>query len=334
MGVTALIATAVLGWQLSIPGAVSYFPGEYFDLTGRQHLTSLVLERWPGPSGLLRLWMSEDLDEKRRVVLLLGGAAHHDATLLPAYAEAAVDESPRVRQAAVYGYRLLTGDPVPDVSQGVDLQSGQKLQHEIWAMASTLRRHTLVQVWLHALLVGKGHGLPGWSGLVLQRPESICLKAVDRVFGPEDLPDLVMAYRLSPVERHRISLLKLIEGITLQRFIVRPRGERATWGLRTYRDGMKRFEGWLDARCDVDSESIVGARVRRVTGQSVRPFTAEACSAWLRMLAHSNSRWWSLVADRLYQCGAPYHQMSILGAEGRGNEDGRELLLSWYRLSR
>lgn len=51
------------------------------------------MNSWPGPTELMRLWREGELTEEQRVALLLGGAAHHDPMMLPAYREALVSES-------------------------------------------------------------------------------------------------------------------------------------------------------------------------------------------------------------------------------------------------
>ncbi len=109
----------------------------------------------------------------------------------------------------------------------------------------TLRHSTMVEMWLQAVLGAEEKEFPGWYGVRLRRAESDCFRAVERLVEIEDLDILVDCYRLSDNLSTKITLIKLIEALTLSRFIVMPTGERQGWGPQVFKNAMSSFEGSL-----------------------------------------------------------------------------------------
>ena len=128
----AMIAAAqlALGSAVLHASEVSHFPGSYFDSSGRPQLQARVLQSWPGPATLVEQWRSAALESPQRLAILLGAPVHHDPSLLPLYREAIQSETPRVRQAAAYGYHDLIGDRLPDVKSGVSGREAVRLAAE------------------------------------------------------------------------------------------------------------------------------------------------------------------------------------------------------------
>jgi hypothetical protein len=292
--------------------------------------------QWPGPSGLRALWESDQLSEEDRVALLLGAAAHHDARLLRLYREAVGSDSQRLRQAGVYGFHDLIGDRLPDVSGGVDDRTAELIEDQISAIYWTARRDGLVAMWLQAALVGEDKVLPGFRGLAPERGAADCFRAVDRLMQPEDLDLLVTAYRVSTVHATRLALLTLIEGLTLSRYVVKPIGDRKPWGSEIYDAALVQMDSWvemwLDRRCTLDYRQVVAQNLARVGAVGVDPLHPDACHVWGLILQKGDARWWATAARRLYECGGPWSQLSVLQADSKANRARRDRLVRWFRL--
>jgi hypothetical protein len=282
------------------------------------------------------MWYEGGLKENQRVALLLGAAAHHDASMLELYLEAVVSDSPRLRQAAAYGYRDLIGDGLPNVARGVDDDAAQRLAAEIGAVQSTLGSHSLVEMWLHAALHDEERSLPGYRGILQRRPSDACFRAVERLMGPEDLEALITAYRVSEDLANRIPLLRLIEALTLNQFIVMPIGDRKGWGAEVYQDGVHLLDVWLveqaDQRCDLDYGPVVSASLSKMGAIGVNPLDPEACGVWGLVLSQGDPRWWATASRRLYECGGPWRELSVLQASSDENRSLRNSLMKWYGL--
>jgi hypothetical protein len=164
----------------------------------------------------MALWREGGLDEPAQVSLLLGGAVFHDPVLLPAYREAVTSELPRVRQAAIYGYRDLLADNLPDVRGGVNDGDAAQLGEEMEWVMRTIARRSMLELWLQALLAHDGLALPGWRGVTLERQPTVSLRAVEQLVFVEDLNLLLEAYDISQDYSTRVNLLKLVEAISLR----------------------------------------------------------------------------------------------------------------------
>jgi hypothetical protein len=338
--VTHLVAMLVLqvGGAAALGGVsdARYFPGAYFNADGRERLQRTAMETWPGPSVLLESWRTGELDEEERVGLLLGAAAFHDPGLLPLYREAIRSDSQRLRLAAAYGYRDLLADLLPDVGGGVSDQQAQLLEAEMTAVARTLRRQPLVAMWLQTVLASEGGQLPGYQGVVLERPATVAFQAVERLMGPEDTDLLVAAYQTARENGHRISLLQLIEGLTLNIFILKPQGARTGWKPSDIWDSaLTRLDLWIGQwqrrGCRIDSRRALAANLARMGAQGVDPFGPQACGLWVEILRRGQPTWWSQAARRLYDCGGPWIEISVLRAESAPDQQRRNYLLRWYR---
>lgn len=337
-----VIVASLLALQLALvpnmlsSGEVKYFPGSYFDEVARSRLQKRVMERWPGPAALRQLWLEGDLGENQRIALLLGAAAFHDPWLLELYREAVQSDSQRVRQAAAYGFRDLIADRLPNVAGGVDDQSAEYLNIEMRGVSRTLRYRSMVEMWLQGALVSEGKSLPGYRGIVPQRSPEVCFQAVERLMGPEDLEVMVRAYGISTHRRNRIPLLKLIEALTLNQFIVRPIGDRKAWGSEIYEDALESLDAWisywLDQRCTVDYGRMVSRSLDQMGAAGVRPIGPAACYVWGLVLEQGDPRWWAMAARRLYECGGPWVELTVLQADSAQNHRRRDGLVTWYRL--
>jgi hypothetical protein len=294
------------------------------------------MDRWPGPSGLIELWDSGELDEEDRVALLLGAAAHHDPRLLRLYRAAVVSDSQRLRQAGAYGYHDLLGDRRPNVSRGVDDAASERLSAEIRAVDWTLRRRSLIELWLQALLANEELGLPGYEGVVPVRSSTDCVRAIDRVMAPEDLQLLITAYQISQTRRNRIGLLRLVEGMTLSRFVVKPKGDRAVWGGEVYDRALREFdasiERWSGRRCRIGFRRVVSSNLEKLGAVGVDPLHPDACHVWGQILLLEEPTWWAIAARQLYSCGGRWSNMSVLQADSADNRARRDALIKWHRL--
>jgi hypothetical protein len=335
MGAVILIQAAVSTAVVS-SDEIRFFPGSYFERRARADLQRTAMDRWPGPSGLIRLWDSGELGEEDRVALLLGAAAHHDPRLLRLYRAAVTSDSQRLRQAGAYGYHDLLGDRRPNVSRGVDDAASERLSAEIRAVYWTLRRQSLVELWLQALLANEELGLPGYEGVVPERAATDCLSAIDRVMASEDLQLLITAYQISQTRQHRIGLMRLIEGMTLSRFITKPQGDRAVWGQEVYDRALGELdasiERWTSRRCRIGFRRVVSANLERLGALGVDPLHPDACYVWGQILLLEEPAWWAIAARQLYSCGGRWSSLSVLQADSAGNRARRDALIKWHRL--
>lgn len=327
------LATVLSGFVLPAE-VVTYFPGSYFDARLREPLQRQVMAVWPGPTELVRQWREAELSEGQRVALLVGGAVYHDPVMLPLYREAMASESQILRQAAAYGYRDLIADRLPRVDVVIDDESARILGDEMRWMARTLQRAPLLAVWLQSALVQEGATLPGWQGVTLHRAPRECLRSAARLAGPGDLDLLVTAFELSSDMGNRIAILEIIEAVSLSRFIVMPTGNRAGWGMDVYKTAFQslrvKIRRWRLHGCTVDGEAVLRENLRAQQIEIADPLGPEACGLWLVVLRKGSPRWWSLAAQRLYACGGPWYELSVLQPDTEQNRARRNRLANWY----
>ncbi len=316
MGVLALVLASATAASPLAADELQWFPGDYFDRYARASLQRQVLSGWPGPTGLLRLWRSGALAEDERLGVLLGGAAFHDPVLLPLYREAVGSPSQRLRQAAAYGYRDLIADRLPDVRGGVDASAAEALDEEMAWVASTLRRRSLVELWLQSALAHGGASLPGWDAVTLQRTPADCLLAVEKLVDVGDLDLLAGGYRLAADRGLRIGLLKL-RGPQVY--------EQAFAGLDAA------LQRWARGGCAVDGVAVLRERLAAMGAAGVEPMGPEACVLWVNVLDKGDPQWGLPAARRLYACGGPFLELSALDAGSERNAAQRRELLRWFR---
>ncbi len=329
---TGLLLAAALAFSPAIVASpeTRHFGTEYYDSVVRAQFQERVLVAWPGPSGLLELWHSGELSGGQKMSLLLGGAAFHDTQLLPLYREALLGGAPRLRQAAAYGYRDLIGDDVPSVRGGVSREIARGLVGELDAVARTVQRTTLVEMWLASALAEEGRRPPGWQGITFKRSSAACLKAVERLARTQDLEAVVGAYELSGDRGNRVFLMRLIEGLSMGRLVVKPRGQGKGWGSKVYDEAFERLDRWLSLQCDLTVAAVLEKGVSNLGVRGVDPMSPAACDVWLQILAKGPPPFWAVAADRLYHCGGPAIRLSLIRADTEPNRNRRKRLRDWY----
>ncbi len=325
-----LAAAVTLSPALLLSPETRNFGTEFYDSVARGHFRERVLVAWPGPSGLLELWYSGRLSGRKKMSLLLGGAAFHDTQLLPLYREALLTGDRQLRQAAAYGYRDLIGDDVPNVRGGVTPEMARALAGELDAVARTVRSATLVEMWLASALAAEDRIPPDWNGITFKRPAATCFRAVDRLVGPEDLPAVVGAYEMSVNLANRVSLTRLIEGLSMGRLVVKPQGEGQGWGSKIYHEAFERLDRWLGNQCDLGVSAVLTRGFSNLGVRGVDPMSPAACDAWLQVLTKGPPSSWAVAADRLYLCGGPAIRLSMSRADTKSNRDTRKRLRAWY----
>jgi hypothetical protein len=332
---------AVFGrWVLTLPliaaGAVPFspelasFPGPVFEATRSEGFFERAPLQWPGPDTLVKVWRGGGLDQHDMLSLLLGGAAFHDPKLLPILREAATHPDGRVRQAAVYGYRHLIGDGVPNVAPGVSLEDGRRVGEEIRLMEQTLRLQPLAAIWIQAALTTEGRSLPGWSGVVPRRPASSCWLAVERVLQPEDLDLLTAAAAISEDRANRLALMRLVETFALERFEARDRDPMLGKSRKDQDRALEKFDAWLSRRCGRSFDVLVANQLVALGLPRMDPMSQQACTAWELVLLSGDSAWWPLAARQLAACGAPAVELSRFRRGSKSNEQRREWVLDWF----
>ena len=335
MGVATLLMFSLVGASSVSSQAVGWFPGGYFDSRVKAGFQAEVMKSWPGPSQLLQLWDTGGLDVEDQVSLLLGGAAFHDPVLLPAYRDAVTAPSQRVRQAAVYGYRDLIGDSMPDVSRGIIDADAALLGEEMDWVAETLDSRTLLEMWLQSLLAVEKAEIPGWSGVTLRRQPDVCVRAIERLADTGDLNLLLEAYDLSQDFGTRVNLLKIVEAVTLSRFIIMPEGsEKKGWGRQVFVTAMGGLESarrrWTSDSCVVEGETVLDRNLEAMGVTGLDPFAEAGCQVWVNVLERGYPRWWKLAARRLYACGGPWVELSALSPGGSRDRERKKRLLEWF----
>jgi hypothetical protein len=317
---------------LSAPG-VEEFPGARFDGAAREALEQRVLTVWPGPAGLLSLWQTGVLDEEEQVALLLGGGSFHDPQLLPAYLEGIASPAPRVRSAALVGYRELLADEAPTLEGGVSPEAAGATLEEMQEVVATLRRSTLVELWMAALLATEGISVPGWSGVVLHRQPRVCYEALDRLLWPEDLDQVLAVYDLAEDPMLLGPLVPFVEGMALERFPVRPWQAGRRWSRQIFDEADRAVRAWRDARCREARAWPAEDRLAALIANSGHPVGAGACEAWLEVLARGRASWWPMAVRQLYRCGAPPQFVPMSRGEGPETREVRTRLLGWYGIA-
>lgn len=335
MGAAIMLLMTAINFSAVSSELVGWFPGDYFNGRPRTALQREVLENWPGPTELVRLWNEGNLSEEERVILLVGGAAFHDPQLLAVYRQAVISDSQRIRQAAIYGYRDLLADGLPNVNVEIDDRSASLLGEEMRWVERTLRKSSMVEMWLQAVLSTEDKEFPGWRGIRLQRSVSNCYRAIERLVEIEDLDFLVNCYRLTDNRSTRINLIKLIEAVTLSRFIIMPSGGKQGWGAHVFDDAMGSLEHslrqWSKGRCAVDGETALRHNLKIMGVPEIDPLARENCRLWVNVLEKGLPQWWMMASRKLYACGGPWYGLTAFSPENQRNKEMRQQLLSAWR---
>lgn len=336
MGLNISIAAMLLATTNFVSPEVARFPGSFFEAKAKVHLQRRAMDTWPGPSQVVDQWRSRDLEPQEKMAILLGMSASHDPVLLPLYREAVMSDHGRIRMAAAYGYRELLGDALPNVANGVDLESAGQLAAEMDAVAQTLRERPLVEFWLQSVLMDDGASMPGWRGAVVRRPKGIGLRAVERVLSFDDFKYLATAYRLAPSKDTRVSLIRLLEAITLREFLIMPTDARAGWGSKHINEALEAADTyvdyWIDVRCTTDPNLILAASMNAMGVRGVPPLAPELYGFWLDVLKNGAGPWHMMAARQLYDLGGRWSQLSVLRADSPLQIANRDELILWYRL--
>jgi hypothetical protein len=171
--------------------------------------------------------------------------------------------------------------------------------------------------------------------VTLQRQPSVCLRAVERLVGIEDLDLLLTAYDITGDFGTRVGLLKLVEAVTLSRFVVIPDGGSKGWGRQVFTTAMDALAGarkrWSRGGCSVDGEAVLIENLRSLGVSGVDPLAADGCGVWLGVLDRGFPQWWMLASRRLYACGGPWVEISALEPGSDSGPELRNRLLEWYR---
>ena len=333
MVLTSIVLAAATSGFVPPAEAVSHFPGDFFDTRVREPLQRSVMASWPGPTELVRLWREGDFTDQQRVALLVGSAAFHDPVLLPIYREAVASDAQILRKAAVYGYRDLIGERLPNVALPIDDEMVKPLQGEMRWVGRTLQRVPLIAMWLQSALVQEGASLPGYMGVKMTRSTADCFRAAGRIARPEDLDLLVTAYEMVDDLSSRVALVRLIEGVSLSRFIAIPTGPKKGWGLEVYENAFRKLDRsiqqWRVDGCVTDGEEVIRRNLRGLGVDVEEPFGPEACTAWMAVLDTEISRWWTLAARQLYDCGCPWYEISLQRPESKSSARARQQLRAW-----
>lgn len=314
---------------------LTYFPSSYFDANGRTTVQRRAMEKWPGVMVLRQIWWNDPgLKKPGRMAILVGGGVTHDRDLITVYIDAINRPSQPVRKAAMYGYHDLIGDKLPDVRADISDQTALTMTRRMRKMRISLQRNSLVEVWLHAMLHDEGKRLPGFRGYSPRSSARDSLFAVERVMTPEDLESLILAFQVSENQISRVGLMRLIESITLSRFLGTAKGSRFGSGPKDLEQGMKRLdeaiESWRGSDCSIDVDRVLRSRMAEMGATVSDPRSGDACFVWQRVLQVGDPVWWPTAARQLYVCGGPWVELSVLQSDAEWNHARRDKLLEWY----
>jgi hypothetical protein len=334
MGACSLFLAAAVGATSLASPETAHFPGGFFESHAKASLQRRAMESWPGPSQLVARWKAGALERQEKVALLLGAAAFHDPVLLPLYREALASDDERLRMAAAYGYRNLIADSIPWVAGGVDDAAARALAAEVDAVASTLRERPLVELWLQAALANEDASMPGWRGVVLQRPVGVCTRALEAVVVVDDLELLATAFRTAETRELQLVLLQLLEAVTLQRFFVKPMDPGRGWGIKHVNEAVGAAEDyleyWIDRRCSVDPKTVLASSMTAMQAPRVDPRSPDSYYVWQRILLEGRPPWRMTAARVLYEFGGRWQPLPASRAASAKGETAREALLEWY----
>lgn len=336
MSLNISIVAMVVAAANFVSPEVSHFPNSYFEAGAKPILQRRAMEKWPGPSQLVEMWHAGEFNGREKMAVLLGASAWHDPILLPLYRESITSSNARMRMVAAYGYRDLLADGLPNVTSGVDPESAQRLAAEMDAVAETLRTRPLVEFWLQAALAADGGSMPGWRGVVLQRPRGACLRAVEQVMEFDDFSYLTTAYRAAEKRGTRLGLLRLLEAVTLQEFLVIPSGDRATWGATNMDEALGALDAylalWVDRRCTIDPEPILESSAVALGAKGVDPLAPNSYHFWLLLLKQGTSSQRVMAARRLYQLGGRWSTLSLFQSGSPEQVAAVDEILAWYQI--
>ncbi|MEE4270846.1 MAG: hypothetical protein V2I67_04175 [Thermoanaerobaculales bacterium] len=336
MSVGFILSVAVTVATSFVSPEAGHFPSRFFDTKAKPRLQQRAMDQWPGPSQMLDLWRAGALDRDSKVAVLLGCSASHDPVLLPIYREAVTSSDPRLRMAAVYGYRDLLGDGLPNVSTGVDIEAGRRVALEMDVVAETLRARPLSEFWLQALLTAEGGVMPGWTGVSMRRPPGVCVGALEKVIDIEDFGLLATAWRSAEQMTTKMALVRLLEATTLQSFMVQPQGDRTGWGKRDMEEALAATDAfvtlWLDQQCTTDPDRVVGYSLSRMGVRGVRPTDPHGWDLWVALLDRGEPAWRMIAAKRLYALGGRWAELSVFQAGSPSQVQRLDMLRRDYGL--
>jgi hypothetical protein len=260
VGPALLLAVVFGAGKIPVPAVAVQFPdASAFVGVGLQRENNMVraavretgsalLSRGPGPQQLAARWDAGTLNQAERLVVLLGGGAFHDRSLLPVYEDAIRSADLRMRQAAAVGMFTLIGLEPPLPSQLAD-------RPEAWAQLGRLCHHLRVElrtrplsdVWLDSYLASRGVRRP--RRLAFTRKGMECVVAMREIAQPEDLPEVAAFWVLLDNEEERGVMMGTIEAITLQCLLDRTRAPRQPNGEWQVRGAFFTLDSWLENLC-------------------------------------------------------------------------------------
>jgi len=311
-----LLAATVSVGRLPIPDCVKRFPDpSYWPGIGAQQVGNMLAAirddaatelrtSGPGPQQLAARWKAGGLTPQERVLVLLAGATYHDPALLPAIADGLRSAEFRERQAATVGLAWLWGLGLPDpTALADDRREGENQARVVDLLVHETRRRTLVSILAGSYLVASGQQGAG-SRLVLRLSAGECLGAIRQIATPEDLNEVVALWPLLSSTADRTLALTTIEMLTLQQFLVMPKGPRVVSTGLEMTSALQQVDSWVGSQCtSVDGVRLLRAALAGATTSTGRHMAgAEAC---LEFFKRSQPPAWPTLAAYLEAFGAP-----------------------------
>jgi hypothetical protein len=331
-----LLAVVVGAGRVPIPESVMRFPDAsgFAGIGPRQEV--LMVEKVlkdaglavralaPGPQQLAARWEAGRLNAAEKVAALLGGAAFHDGALLPIYASAVRDPDPRILKAGVVGLAALIGDrvPVPSAVTGAAEQR-ERLAEMTGGLVQAVRLRPLVRVWADSYAAARG--IPPRGRFALRRSPEVCLWAIREIARPEDLPDLLALWPLLDGPNDRVSLMRTIEIVTLQKLVNAPADPAKPRGEMFVRGGLALVDGWVSDLCR-PVDGLAQMRLAFERNRLVTPGAPLAPEAWFKLMKLGYAPFLPLAIEHLADLTGAQVAFDRHDPDGAANANARKAL--------
>jgi hypothetical protein len=278
----------------------------------------------PGPQQIVARWEAGTLNAAEKVAALLGGAAFHDAALLPIYRHAARDPDPRVLRAGVVGFFALIGDqpPVPSAVGGAASER-DRFADLAGKLAWALRTGPLVRVWVDSYAAARGVS-PG-GRFALRRTRETCMAAIRSIARPEDLPELLALWPLLDNQNDRVSLMRTIEIVTLQKLVNAPVDPSKPRGEMFIRGGLAMIDAWVAGLCR-PVNGLTQVRLAFERNRLVAPGEPLVPEAWFKLMRLGYAPFLPLAVEHLADLTGTWVSSDRHNLHGPQNNNARKAL--------
>lgn len=319
-----------------VPEVVRRFPdASAFPGVGVQREANMLAAIWqeaealltsgPGPGQILARFRRGELTGDERVLVLLGACHSHDLQLVPLYQWAFEAGGAKDKLAAAIGFFYLVGlDPPAPSAVPQKGDHWQELASRARELAREARTTPLARLWVRSYLAASGLSA---GGFVFRAPAEACLRALVRVAQPEDLAEVVALWPLV-VPAHRSYLVRLLEALTLSRWVPappNPQGPTGPWIMET---AVNSVDAWVSQLCRTpDGWASFWRRAAQLGDGDVR-------EGLLTVLRQPYPPAWPVAAWHLQAWGAPAVVLERARPDHPANKERVDKLRALFRPER